>query len=464
MRGTENQQFWEVTISNNVCERGKCGESANPKRTFGGFKMAKVTQTMRFEIAFDKTLYELLDDITYAIWRVKNRATTIAYDWQQFSFSYNERYGEYPKEKNVIGVNLESDANRNTKDLAAFVASRISQDAAKKAVEKFKDMRTDILRGNKSIPNYRRDGSFPMRATGITHLVRVNSKTYTVKLSLLSKEGAKERETTTQQQVTLKTGNGANVILDRIIAGEYKLCDSEIVKRKSKYYLMIAYQFEAVSIVRDKSKIMGVDLGVVNAATLAFNDEKTRYFIEGSEIRAFRSRVEARRNQLLRQGKYCGDGRTGHGRKTHLKPIEKLRDKVANFRDTANHRYARFIVDKAVKHGCGVIQIEDLTGITKDADRFLKSWTYDDLQKKIEQKAKVAGIEVRKVNPYKTSQRCSRCGYIDGSSRKTQSDFTCVNCGYHTNADYNAARNIAIEGIDKIIAEQMALQSKVAAK
>lgn len=434
------------------------------KRTFGGFKMAKVTQTMRYEIAFDKTLYKLLDDISYAIWRVKNRATTMAYDWQQFSFGYNERFGKYPEDKLIIGVTVANDAARNTKDLAAFVASEIASTAAKGAVEKLKKMSPSILRGNKSIPNYRRDGSFPIRARGITHLVRINSKTYTVKLSLLSKEGAKERETTTQQQVTLKTGTGANVILDRIIASEYKLCDSEIIKRKSKYYLMVAYQFDAVSIVRDKSKIMGVDLGVVNAAALAISNEKTRYFIGGSEIRSFRSRVEARRNALLRQGKYCGDGRNGHGRATHLKPIEKLRGKVANFRNTTNHRYARFIVDKAVKHGCGVIQMEDLTGITKDADRFLKSWTYDDLQTKIEQKAKVAGIEVRKINPQYTSQRCSRCGNIDANNRKTQADFKCVTCGYSTNADYNAARNIAIEGIDKIIEEQMALQSKVAAK
>ncbi len=116
----------------------------------------------------------------------------------------------------------------------------------------------------------------------------------------------------------------------------------------------------------------------------------------------------------------------------------------------------------AIKHDCGVIQMEDLAGITKNADKFLKSWTYDDLQRKIEHKAKVAGIEVRKVNPQYTSQRCSRCGCIDENNRKSQADFKCVTCGYSTNADYNAARNIAIPGIDEIIAEQIEFQLKVA--
>ena len=32
---------------------------------------------------------------------------------------------------------------------------------------------------------------------------------------------------------------------------------------------------------------------------------------------------------------------------------------------------------------CGVIQMENLTGITENANRFLKNWTYYDLQTKI---------------------------------------------------------------------------------
>jgi putative transposase len=425
--------------------------------------MVKIAQTMKYEIAFEKDLYRLLDDISYAIWRVKNRATTMAYDWQHFSFGYNERFGKFPNEKELTGVKLTSDVNRYTKELAGFVATTISAASAVYAVNKVKEMSSDILRGNKSIPTYRRDGSFPMPAQGIKNLVRISPSKYTVKLALLSREGAKERGTTTQQQITLKTGKGANKILDRIIDGTYKMCDSSISKQKSKYYLNLVYQFEADKLPRlSKDNVMGVDLGVVKAATLAFNHSKKRYYIEGDEIRSFRARTEARRIALQRQGKYCGDGRKGRGRKTKLKPIEKLRGKVENFKRTTNHRYAKFIVDTAIKHDCGVIQMEDLSGITKDADKFLKSWTYYDLQQKIEHKAKVAGIEVRKVNPQYTSQRCSRCGCIDENNRKSQADFKCVTCGYSTNADYNAARNIAIPGIDEIIAEQIEFQRNAA--
>jgi putative transposase len=50
---------------------------------------------------------------------------------------------------------------------------------------------------------------------------------------------------------------------------------------------------------------------------------------------------------------------------------------------------------------------------------------------------------VEKINPAFTSQRCSACGQVDGKSRENQAGFRCTACGYVSNADVNAARNIA---------------------
>jgi len=50
---------------------------------------------------------------------------------------------------------------------------------------------------------------------------------------------------------------------------------------------------------------------------------------------------------------------------------------------------------------------------------------------------------VEKVNPAYTSQRCSVCGHIARESRNSQALFRCVACGHTSNADTNAAINIA---------------------
>ncbi len=50
---------------------------------------------------------------------------------------------------------------------------------------------------------------------------------------------------------------------------------------------------------------------------------------------------------------------------------------------------------------------------------------------------------VEKVSPVFTSQRCSACGLVDRKSRESQAVFRCTACGYASNADVNAAKNIA---------------------
>ncbi|MEU4603342.1 transposase [Kribbella sp. NPDC023972] len=55
---------------------------------------------------------------------------------------------------------------------------------------------------------------------------------------------------------------------------------------------------------------------------------------------------------------------------------------------------------------------------------------------------KAAG-RVEKINPAYTSQTCSVCGHCAPENRENQAVFRCVACGHRTNADVNAAVNIA---------------------
>lgn len=427
------------------------------------------TKTMKYEIKFNKELYNLLSDIQYEVFLLKNKATSIAYDWQNFSFSYNERFGEYPKEKDLTGVTLVSDINRMLKENhAKNIYSMTRETAVKEAVDKFKNDKSKILKGEISVMRYKRDGSFPMRSNQITHITKINTKQYQCKLGLLSREGAKERGLKNGQiEVDLRTGKGAYEILDRIVSREYKLCDSRITKTKNKFYLLITYSFESKKFeALDPKKIMGIDVGVNIPAMIAVSDNK--YFRQSvgskSEIDMFTKQVIARKNSLQRQRKWCGEGSIGHGTKTRLKPLDKLSGKIANFKATKNHNWSRYIVDQAVKHQCGVIQMEDLSGISED-NKFLKTWTYYDLQQKIKYKAEEKGIKVVMIKPDYTSARCNCCGHIHRSNNKdewrpTQEQFICQSCGHKANADFNAAKNIATPDIENIIKEQLEKQAK----
>ncbi len=393
---------------------------------------------------------------------VKNKAIQLCWEYQGFSSEYKLENGEYPKAKEILNYSdvfgYAYDKFKNTYNKMNSGNQSVSMKAA---TDKWKNDVKDILKGEISIPSYKKDCPLDLAGKSIQIIKEENN--YYMNLSLVSNPYKKELDLKSGQFLVLvKVGdNNQKTILERILSGEYKQSASQIIRKKNKWFVNLSYKFEPTVKQLDTDNIMGIDMGIVYPVYVAFNNSLNRDKIEGGEIESFRKQVERRKNELYAQGKYCGDGRRGHGTKTRIKPIAFATDKVANFRDTTNHKYSRYIVDMAVKNNCGVIQMEDLTGINKD-NVFLKKWSYFDLQTKIEYKAKEVGITVLKVKPNYTSQRCNKCGFIHNESREDQKTFKCVKCDFghkfYVNADYNAARNISTLDIENIIKEQVELQ------
>lgn len=427
-------------------------------------------QTMRYQISkpLDESwevLEKILQDLRYATWKVLNKTIQLCWDYDTVAHAYKEESGAYPtgdKMKEWTGYRgIDGFAYNVIKDeFPIFNGSNLTQ-TIQFGSKRWKEDKAEVFKGKKSIPSFRKGGPITINPNNIK--ISRDDKGYVATLSLVSMDKLKElgRKPGGFPLAIIAGDNSQRTILNRIISGEYKVAGSKITydKRKKKWYFLLTYgfpQFDGHELYSDN--ILGVDLGVAIPLYMAVNYSKARYHVNGGEIEKFRRGIEARRLSLLKQGKWCGDGRRGHGRNTRLKPIDVLSDKVTNFRDTTNHKYSRYVVDMAIRHKCGVIQMEDLSGITEDANRFLKNWTYFDLQSKIEYKAKAEGIAVVKVKPDYTSQRCSECGYIDRDNRKTQSEFKCLECGFEENADYNAAKNISTMNIENLIQEQLKKQ------
>lgn len=334
------------------------------------------------------------------------------------------------------------------------------------AKDVFKKNKKDMMRLSGSLPTMKLTSSVLLQ----TELFSIDEN-FNLGITLLDSKKAKELGRTGRRKgivdFKLDIPNSARPILNGIIDGTNKLCMSRIKKDSDgTWYFILTYQEEIESKELDNTKILGIDLGITNAVVMSISGTSKYEILKGGEVESFRKKIQYRRKSFNNQYKTLGNNRRGKGKNKVFKPTRHLSDKESNFSDLINDRYSKFIVEYAIKNNCGIIQLEDLSGINKK-NKFLKDWAYYDLKIKIKDKAEPLGIEVREVCAVGTSLRCNHCGNIHLSNRLSRDEFYCQTCknewrrgknkGKPINADINASRNLSIENIDSIIEEYINL-------
>lgn len=444
-------------------------------------KLKLITKVERFEITSlideDKRLLSfLLKDLQNDSWKMGNELLETFYEESRFGKSVLLKANTYTQKSLVGQIGYEMRPK-----FPKFNPSGLETIIQKVSAE-WKTSQKRFYKGESRIISYRSANS-PLFVRNNQIKLEKDGKQNIIKIRLLSSEYAKELEQgieitvekekkkiTYQKQregqwldfgVIVKGGHLASVF-ERAMTGEYKIGTSQFLynNHKKKWFFNLTYSFMPQKVEVNKNIIMGIDLGMTTPATIAVSNDQWYYqFVgDGKFIRSFQRQVKEDKRRLQRSRKWAGEGSVGHGTKTRIKPLGRLRKKISDFKNTENHKYSKYIVDEAVRLGVGIIQMEDLSGISENST-FLKDWSYYDLQQKIKYKAEEKGIEVVIIKSAFTSQRCSKCGCISKGSRKAQK-FKCTVCDYELNADVNAARNIAVKDIEKIIKQQLENQEK----
>lgn len=502
----------------------------------------KITKTVRFPVVYDQSMQKGEKALTFQefcreAWdcqkeiRAALNAASSVYQqfivWKMDFYDQNKRRPNAQEQKDWYlsadgcSNSLEAVLDHAAAKKKAKVGSKPVYSAIHDEISKWNKLEKDFFSGQRAFPSFK--GNQPISiAKEVIRFDYLNHYEITVTFPFLSDEHKRYLGLKHDQKFIFlcspsKKDRGTISILNQIINGIYHHGAGALSydMRKKKWFFSCSYTFEkdVDGSQIDPSIILGVDLGVNTVAYCAVSDSEERYHISGDEVKEFRRRVEKRRISMLKALPYQSGGKVGHGTKCRVEKAYELEDKIARFRDTKNKQYADKIVDFAVAHHCGIIQMEDLTGVRdtapeanakkkkskgkkksadeaqnamngtesfgssngKDADkeerkkenRMLGHWTFYDLKQRIEMKAAEYGIQVVSIPPAYTSQMCSFCHHISSDSRPATGEghkwFTCVNCGRKLDADYNAARNLSIAGIEAIIAEQLEKQKKEAA-
>lgn len=250
-------------------------------------------------------------------------------------------------------------------------------------------------------------------------------------------------------------------ILKNIFEESYKIKGSKIgfvknkkTKKKTDLMLYLSYEVPTREMILEENTVVGVDLGVKIPAVCALNNNKyaSLYIGSADEFLRIRTKMQKQRSRLQQALRNTNGGK---GRKKKLKKLEDLKSREANFVETYCHMVSNRVVNFALKNRAKYINLECLKGYDT-SKKILRNWSYYKLQQYITYKAERYGIVVRKINPCYTSQVCSECGHWEEGQRKKQDVFICAddNCRFHDyinekkkryiNADFNAARNIAM--------------------
>ncbi len=186
-----------------------------------------------------------------------------------------------------------------------------------------------------------------------------------------------------------------------------------------------------MEIVEPKHYI-GVDLNATGHAVVVGDPKSGKVWKLGKQCQHIHRKHRNIRRRLQRLGKYG--------------MVKKIKDRERRIMRDLNHKMSRKIVEIAKASECG-IKFEQLQGIRKNRKHVksfnysLNSWSFHQLRRFVEYKAKLRGVAVVGIEPAYTSKMCSRCGHIGNRNGKS---FRCSTCGYVENADVNASFNIAL--------------------
>ncbi|UTF55616.1 transposase (plasmid) [Natronosalvus rutilus] len=177
--------------------------------------------------------------------------------------------------------------------------------------------------------------------------------------------------------------------------------------------------------------VLGVDLNV----TGAFAVTSTGKFVGSADYLTHkRNEFEKRRGRLQQTGT----------RSAHL-TIQRIGSKFSDWSLDWLHNCVNELLEEAERVGADSIIFENLKHIRENIANGSKfqQWAYAKFVELAEYKVEDRDLFVDFVSPAYTSQRCSCCGFTHEDNRDDKA-FVCQQCGYEANADYNAAKNVAV--------------------
>jgi putative transposase len=186
----------------------------------------------------------------------------------------------------------------------------------------------------------------------------------------------------------------------------------------SKRGVQISWEVETSPLSGGKDKVLAIDQGLISVAT-------------------------------------CSDGQILKSRDTHGHSMSSILDKLSRkkkgsgaFLRAQDHRknFVNWSINQINFNGVKEVRLEKVVNIRfkKKSSRKMSHWSNPEIRDKIKRRCEELEVPVVEQSCCFKSQRCSSCGQVRKANRKSKV-YSCKNCGYCGDADYNAALNHLVD-------------------
>ena len=194
--------------------------------------------------------------------------------------------------------------------------------------------------------------------------------------------------------------------------------------------------------VDDNSNIVGIDVNVKHnlfslsdGSTYDYNRKLVNDFCK---LSTYLDKVKEKQGKEYKVGK------------RYQFKLDKLREKICKSNQQLISNMCKDLKKNSITHivmenldnGFGKSFVKDKNNNDINFNRIVKFLRISNLKSEVEHIARKYDIAVSTVQSYYTSKMCPICGCIDNENRTNQEEFSCVECGFESNADINAAVNI----------------------
>ena len=262
----------------------------------------------------------------------------------------------------------------------------------------FREEKTEYFKGTKSLRSYKNNIPIPITRKKFLRTITVdyNFSFYGIPLKIIFG----------------KDLSGNQIIVDRVISGEYRMSNSSIYydKKKNKWFLLFTVDIpQKIIKLKDKELygLLSINTPIIAVTGVISDKSKVSEIGTKDEFLYRRIAIQGKRSRIQKELKYCNGG---HGRSEKLRALERFKKIEKNYVTTKMHQYSKHLIDIAIKNATKtiilvkVLESEEI----KEEPFLLRNWSYYNLEKFIVYKAKKYGIEVKiqslKYNDYGTSK------------------------------------------------------------